>query len=205
MSLRKKQQKKAIKMNEDPLAGLKQLQKEFKEKFAEFDKDLANARIISRDVVYKIILLCSTIIGFSLTLISLPQVGIHTDIVTLRYSWYLLLATIVLGFLSIFVEGRLHYALKWRSFQVQDFDKEYLYPPFDKIKVWAVCAYSLIFPRNLIFCRIYPDPKVKKQNELLNAKAVQMLAELEKLTFIFEDLFIVMFIGGLIVFVASYR
>jgi len=192
-------------MNEDYLTGLKHLQQEFKEKFAEFDKDLANARILSRDVIYKIILLCSTIIGFSLTLISLPQVGIHTDINTLRFSWYLLLATIVLGFLSLFIEGRLHYALRWRSFQVQDFDKKYTYPFFDKVKVWLVCAYSLIFPRNLIFCRIYEDPEIKKQNELLNAKVVQTLAELEKLTFIIENLFIIMFIAGLIVFVLSYQ
>lgn len=189
-------------MNEDPL---KQWQHEFKEKLAEFDKDLSDARIISRDVIYKIILLCSTIIGFSLTLISLSQVGIHADINTLRISWYLLLATIFLGFLSLFVEGRLHYALRWRSFQVQDFDKEYTYPFLDRVKVQLVCIYSLIFPRNLIFCRIYKEPKVKKQNELLNAKTVQALAELEKLTFVIENLFIFIFVAGLIAFVLSYR
>lgn len=192
-------------MNKNYLAGLRQMQQEFKEKFAEFDKDLADARIISRDVIYKVVLLCSTIIGFSLTLISLSQIGIHTDINTLKISWYLLLSTIVLGFLSVFIEGRLHYALKWRSFQVQDFDKEYAYPLLDKIKVWLVCIYSFIFPRNLIFCRIYKEPMVKKQSALLNAKTVQTLAELEKLTFIVEDLFIIVFITGLIVFVLSYR
>jgi len=192
-------------MVDDHLAGLKQLQQEFKEKLIEFDNGLADARTVSRDVIYKIILLCSTIIGFSLTLISLPQVGIHTDINTLRLSWYLLLVTIVLGFVSLFIEGRLHYALKWRSFQVQDFDEKYTYPPIDKLKVLLVCAYSLVFPRNLIFCRIYKETKTKKYNELLNAKAVQVLAELEKLTFIFENLFILTFIAGLIVFVLSYR
>lgn len=68
-----------------------------------------------------------------------------------------------------------------------------------------MCAYSLIFPRNLIFCRIYEDPEIKKLNDLLNTKAVQTLAELEKLTFIIENLFIIMFIAGLIVFVLSYQ
>jgi len=192
-------------MDNNHIERVKQLQQEFKKKFTEFDKNLADARLISRGVIYKIILLCSTIIGFSLTLISLSQMGIHTDINTLKLSWYLLLATIVLGFLSLFVEGRLHYALKWRSFQVQDYDKGYVYPFIDRIKVWLVCAYSLIFPRNLVFCRVYKGTKVKKHNELLNAKAVLTLAELEKLTFIFENLFIVLFITGLIIFVMSYR
>lgn len=191
-------------MNDDPLAGLKQLQREFKEKFSEFDKDLADARIISQDTIYKIILLCSTIVGFSITLISLSKIGIKVDVATLKTSWYLFLATIILGFLSLFIEGRLHYALKWRAFQVQDYDKAYEYPFLDKIKVWLVCLCSLFFPRNLIFCRIYRDPKEKKYNSLLNAKAVQTLAEIEKLTFIIENFFIIFFVVALIIFVKSY-
>lgn len=188
-------------MNDDPL---EKWQKEFKEKMAEFDKNLADARIIGRDVIYKIILLCSTIIGFSITLISIPQVNFNIDVITLRISWYLFLSTIIVGFLSVFFEGRLHYALKWRALQVQDFDKEYTYPIKDKIKVWLVCLWSLIFPRNLIFCKIYNAPKEKKYHGLLNAKAVQTLAELEKLTFNIENLFIVLFITALIIFVKSY-
>lgn len=191
--------------NEDFLGDMRRVQQELKEQMAEFDKNLTNARIISRDVIYKVILLCSTIIGFSLTLISIPQVGLNTNIGILKTSWYLFLATIISGFLSLFLEGRLHYALKWRSFQVQCFDKDYTYPIKDKLKVWLVCLYSLVSPRNLIFCRIYRNPKEKKYNELLNAKAVITLAELEKLTFILEDLFISLFIAGLLVFVASYR
>ena len=192
-------------MSEEHLEGLRRLQQEFKEQMAEFDKNLADARIISRDVIYKIILLCSTIIGFSLTLLSIPQLGLNTHIDTLRTSWYLFLATIISGFLSLFLEGRLHYALKWRSIQVQDFDKDYTYPVKDKLKVWFVCFYSLVFPRNLFFCRIYETPKKKKYNELLNAKVVLTLAELEKLTFLVENLFIILFIAGLLMFVGSYR
>lgn len=177
---------------------------EQKEKFKEFDASLASARLISRDVIYKIILICSSIIGFSITLISIPQFDFKTDISFLRTSWYLFLITIILGFVSIFLEGRLHYALKWRAFQVQDYDKAYKYPLIDKLKVWSVCLYSLIFPRNLIFCKIYKTKEERKYNALLNAKTVQTLAEIEKAPFVIENSFVLFFIAALVFFVRSY-
>jgi len=184
--------------------GAGSLIKEQKEKLKEFDEGLVEARIVSRDVIYKIILICSSIVGFSITLMSIPNLELRTDVDLLRASWYFFLFTIILGFFSIFLEGRLHYALKWRAFQIQDFDKNYKYPFRDKLKVWSVCLYSLIFPRNLIFCRIYKSKEDNKYNYLLNAKAVQTLAELEKIPFILENLFILSFISALVIFVASY-
>jgi len=44
-------------MSEDHLGGIRRFQRELKEELADFDKNLADARIISRDVIYKIILL----------------------------------------------------------------------------------------------------------------------------------------------------
>lgn len=186
------------------LGGLKSLVEEQDNKFKKFDEGLTEARLVSRDVIYKIILICSSIVGFSITLMSVPYLELRTDVGLVGVSWYFFLFTIILGFLSIFLEGRLHYALKWRAFQVQDFDKNYKYPFSDKLKVWSVCLYSLIFPRNLIFCRIYKSKEDNKYNYLLNAKAVQTLAELEKIPFILENLFILSFISALIIFVASY-
>ena len=118
---------------------LLELQKEFKEKLTEFDKDLSDSRLLSRDVIYKIIILCSTIIAFSVTLISLSQLDLKIDVGKLKTSWYLFLATIILGFSALFLEGRLHYALKWRAFQVQDYDKDYKHPLKDKLKVFIIC------------------------------------------------------------------
>jgi len=184
--------------------GLQQLVDEQNRKLREFDFKLSSARLISRDVVYKIILICSSIVGFSLTLASFQDLGIHININTLKISWYLFLTTIILGFLSIFIEGRLHYSLQWKSFQVQDFDKNYSYPLKDKLLVWFVSMYSLISPRNLVFCRIYPTKKKRKYYALLNAKTVQILAEIEKLTFIIENVFVITFVIALIVFVRSY-
>lgn len=184
---------------------LEKFQKEFKEKLNEFDKELIEARTISRDVIYKIILLCSTIIGFSFTLISIPQFTSKIIVPTLQISWYIFLCTIALGFLSLFLEGRIKYALKWRSFQVQEYDENFKYSKIDKIKVLIICIYSLFFPRNFIFCRIYKSAIEKKYNALLNSKAVILLAELEKIPFFLENLFIISFISGLFVFIKSYN
>lgn len=184
---------------------LRELREEQEKKFNKFDSELNEARLISRETVSKIILLCSTIIGFSLTLLSIKNISLEVNINTLRLSWYLFLATIVLGFLSLFIEGRLHYSLKWRAFQVQDYDRAYVYPLLDKIRVWVTCFYSLIFPRNLIFCKIYPTAKARKQNALLNAKTVITLAEFEKVTFVLENIFIILFVTALVVFINSYR
>jgi hypothetical protein len=190
---------------DNPNDSLYRFAQEQKDKFKEFDDNLTSARLVSRDVIYKIILICSSIIGFSLTLISIPNLELKSDINQLRTSWNLFLYTIILGFISIFIEGRLHYALHWRSFQVQDYDEDYSYPFIDKLKVWFVCLYSLIFPRNLILCRIYKTKEEKRYYALLNAKAVMTLAELEKLTFILENVFVTVFIFALSTFVRSYK
>jgi len=191
-------------MNENAGESIRRISEEFKEKFKELDTDLASARFISRDVIYKIILICSSIIAFSVTLISIPQLSVATNVSNLRTSWYLFLLTIVLGFIALFLEGRLHYTLKWRAFQAQDFDEEYKYPFIDKLKVLGVCIYSIIFPRNLFFCRIYKTSQEKKHNALLNAKTVQALAEFEKIPFVIENLFVVSFIISLFIFIKSY-
>jgi hypothetical protein len=185
--------------------GLEKLAQEQKEKFKEFDEKLSAARILSRDVIYKIILICSSIIGFSLTLISIPNLELKSNITQLKTSWYLFLTTIILGFISIFIEARLHYALQWRAFQVQDYDKEYKYPFFDRLRVLLVCLYSLVFPRNLVFCRIYKTKDERRYSALLNARSVMLLAELEKSTFVIENIFIIVFVVALIVFVSSYK
>lgn len=184
--------------------SLEQYAFEQKEKFKEFDEELSGARVISRDVIYKVIIICSSIIGFSVTLISIPNLELQINSSLLKTSWYFFLSTIIIGFFSIFLEGRLHYTLKWRAFQVQDFNQDYNYRIFDKIKVWVVCFYSLVFPRNLIFCLVYKSEKENKYNYILNAKTVQTLAELEKVPFFLENLFIIVFVTALYIFVRSY-
>lgn len=185
--------------------NFEKLIQEQKEKFKEFDENLAFSRLVSRDVIYKIILICSSIIGFSLTLLSLPSVELRSDLNLLKISWYLFLYTIVLGFLSVFLEGRLHYALHWRVIQVQDFDEKYLYPITDRLKVWFVCLWSLVFPRNLIFCKIYNTSANKKYYALLNAKTVMSLAGMEKSIFLLENIFVTVFVLALFTFVRSIK
>jgi len=183
---------------------LDEFMREQKERFEKFDRGLASARYLSRDVIYKIIILCSSIIGFSLTLMSLPNLKLNLNIELLKTSWYLLLLTIILGFTSIFVEGRLHYALEWRSFQLQEYEK-YHFNFLDRFKIIFISLWSIIFPRNLIFCGAYKTKDEVKYNSLLNARIVMTLAELEKLTFYLENIFIIVFITALVIFVKSYK
>lgn len=185
---------------------LEKLQREQKEKFKEFDSALDSARIISRDTVYKIILLCTTIVGFSVTLMSIntPIFSVKVDVQSLQVSWYLFLITIILGFLSLLFEGRLHYALTWRTIQVQDHDKGYKLSLSEKIKVYSVVLYSIVSPRNLFFCRIYKTESEKRWNARMNAVTIITLAEFEKATFVFENLFLAFFIFALFTFIRSY-
>jgi hypothetical protein len=178
---------------------------EFKDQLKEFDSALNNARILSRDVTYKIIVLCTSIIGFSLALISTNILSVSVDVYQLRISWYLFLTTIICGFASLFIEGRIHYVLGWRGFQVQEFDSTYRYKWYKKIMVFFVAIYSLISPRNLIFCRAYKSEAEKLNNGYLNAKTIQLLAEWEKLTFLTENIFIISFVAALYVFITSYK
>lgn len=187
------------------LNSLENFEKKQEQKFKEFDENLNQARLVSRDLIYKIIIICSSIIGFSLTLMSLPDLELKSDVHLLQISWYLFLSTISLGFLSIFIEARLHYALKWRAIQVQDYDEKYTYPLGDKFKVFFIGIFSLVFPRNLIFCRIYKTKKEKTYYALLNAKVIVLLAELEKITFNIENLFVFLFISALFVFIKSFN
>jgi len=185
--------------------GLEKFAIEQKEKFKEFDSKLLDARTISRDVIYKIIIVCSSTIGFSLTLVSIPNIGFSLDINLLKISWYLFLTTIILGYTSIFLEGRIHYALHWKAFQLQDYDDNYGYSVFDKLKVVMVGLYSILLPRNLIFCKKYKTKLLAEYNSILNGKVVSFLAEMEKLCFMLENLFIVVFIAALTVFIRSYK
>lgn len=184
--------------------NLEKFQKKFKEEMQEFDSGLKESRILGRDVIHKIVILCSTIIGFSITLISLPQFETNLNIFSLRISWQLFLVTIVIGFLSLFIESRIHYVLKWRAIQIQDFDEKYNYRLIDRIKVLATCLYTLFSPRNLIFCKIYKTQAEQKSNALLNGKVIQSLAEMEKLPLFLENLFILFFVVSLTIFVKSY-
>lgn len=192
-------------MQNDPLEKLEKINKELREKLREFDADLNSARVISRDVIYKIIFLCSTIIGFSVTLITIktPLFEIGVDTKKLQFSWYLFLLTIIVGFASLLFEGRLHYALAWRALQVQ-IHEDHKYSLIENIKIYFIVLYSIIFPRNLFFCRIYKTEEEKNWNALANGKTVRILAELEKFPFLLENLFIAFFVIALFVFVTSY-
>jgi hypothetical protein len=182
----------------------KMVLKDHQQMMDRFDTNLKDARLLSRGAIYKVILLSSSIIGFSVTLASFQNLGLRVNIETLKYSWYLFLFTIVVGFFTLFLEGRIKYALAWKAIQPQIFDESIHFGFPEIIKVNLVVCFSLLFPRNLFFGRIYSNERDRKYYQFLNAKAVYYLAELEKLPFHFENFFIILFILSLIVFISSY-
>ncbi len=189
-------------IQQDSEKRFKQIQDDFDKKFRELDEGLASSRTISRDIVHKIILLSTGIIGFSVTLASVPFLSGNIDIPRLTQSWTVFLLTIVFGYLPLILESRINYCLKWRGFQVQDYELKI--STWNKVYALLIAIYSILFPRNLIFCRIYKNEADTKLNAARNAHVVMTLANLEKLTFIFENIFVVLFVTGLYLFVRSF-
>src|SRR5690606_38542611 len=86
-------------------------------KLSKFDADLDSAREVSRKAIYQIIVLSSAIVGFSVSLFSIPVLQTRLDIELLKWSWYFFVGTIILGFFILLWEGRIRYALTWKGFQ----------------------------------------------------------------------------------------
>jgi len=83
--------------------------------------EMESSRAVNRDVIYRVVLLSASIVGFSATLLSIKTLKLNVDSGLLELSWILFAAVILIGPLSIFVESRARYAITWRSIQPQHF------------------------------------------------------------------------------------
>ncbi len=179
---------------------------DLEKQFNKFDKDIENSRIISRGALYKLSLLSTSIIAFSVTLTSLSADKLRVNIEDLKTSWITFLFSIIFTYFSLFLESRIKFCITWRSLQVREFDKkDFAFP--DHLKVIFVALYSVIIsPRNLIFC-IWKkqDDKYKNYVANMNAKTVGLLADMQKIPLFFELLAIVLFIIGIWIFAKSFR
>jgi hypothetical protein len=177
---------------------------ELKEKFKKLDDDLEGARTLSRDTLHKLILLATSIVGFSITVVSTNLFNQRANFGELKLSWYIFLLAIITAYISLFLESRVKYALSWRAFQVMQFNKKY-FSFQDWVKVFAVIIYSIILsPRNLVFCRMYSSEDKKTYFANLNGKTVGWLAETYKLVLLIETITAVIFIYGLYLFIKSF-
>lgn len=175
---------------------------DFEQKMEKFDRDLEGARKIARETMSRIVVLATTIIGFSVTLLSVEQLSLQISERGLRTAWLLLTATIALGLLIPYLEGRSKYVIHWRGLQHQEWEGKLSI--WEKIKVSGVVAYSLfIGPRNLIYCKVYEEEAVKKKNARKNALAIHYTNKVINLMLFAELLFIVVFVAALAVLLYS--
>lgn len=181
---------------------------DFNEKMEKFDKNLEGSRMIARETMSRIVVLSTTIVGFSVTLLSLKGLSLRIDEHGLKLSWLLFTCTIALGLLLPYVESRAKYVIHWRGLQYQEWDKESLATLtfVDKIKVFMTAVFSvLVVPRSLIFCKIYKDEAVKKKNALYNALTIHWTNKVIDSVLFLELAFILIFVASLLVFLFSVQ
>ena len=173
------------------------------EEFKEFDKRINVSRRMSRTTIFRIIILSASIVGFSVSLFSVPALQSDLDFVNLRYSWYFFLGVVILGFFILMFEGRIQYAKTWKNFQVSNIPDKYDYSLKEKIFASLITITSLFYPANLFFNRIYENEKEKLFKERVNGLVVQKLADIEHQLIFLENVMFILFICGLISLILS--
>jgi hypothetical protein len=176
------------------------------EDFNEFNKTLNYAREISRSAIYKIIILSASIVGFSVSLFSIPVMQSNLDLNILRYSWYFFLATIIIGFFILIFEGRIKYAIAWKGFQPSNCPqtyKEYFFK--EKLYASLIVILSLFYPANLISNKVYEKDEDRIFNERVNGLVVNKLAWTAHILIFIENILFIIFIWGLIFLISSFN
>ena len=177
------------------------------EKFKEFDKKIDASRESSRSVIYKIIILSASIVGFSVSLFSVPALQSSLNIDKLRLSWYFFLSTIILGFLFLLSEPRINYAKTWKGEQPKKFpdDLKFNYTYKEQFIALLIILVSLIHPSNLIYNRIYKKAEEKEFKEKMNFLVVHWLARIGSALIILENVIFILFTISLILLVFSFN
>jgi hypothetical protein len=179
---------------------------ELNAKYDRMDKDMEAARSVGRDAIYRIALLSGAIIGFSATLLSIKTVSARVDIGLLEASWFLFVAVIAIGPLSIYIEARTRYAIAWRATQQQNFDR-HDFPLSMRLKFVIVLAYTvLVRPRNLIYARDTDFEREKEHADTaawLNARMIQKLHVVVDVALGAELVLWPLFVGALLVLVLA--
>jgi hypothetical protein len=163
--------------------------------------EMEAARSVGRDVIYRVVFLSASIVGFSATLFSIENLDLSLNADLLRVSWVLFAIVIFLGPVMVFLESRARYAITWRSIQAQDFERR-TSTWKEKAQLFGLGAYTiLVRPSNLIFVRDtdYGD----QQKAWLNARTIQRLHVVWDLALALELVFWLVFLAALVVLIAS--
>jgi hypothetical protein len=206
--LAREQQNNWKELNEQHRRSHKEFMDDFQAKMEKFDRDLEHSRALSRNLIEKIIVLATSIVGVSITVLSVEQLKISLDSSTLMVSWRLFALTIALGLLIPFIESRAKYVIFWRSLQPQEFEKREnsIITRAQRLRVLLVTTYGIfINPRSLIYCRPEEDAKKHHLDKVRNCAAIHQANLYINLTFVLELIFIATFVFGLVLLIASVQ
>ncbi|PIP51624.1 hypothetical protein COY43_03045 [Candidatus Berkelbacteria bacterium CG_4_10_14_0_8_um_filter_35_9_33_8] len=183
---------------------LQEMNEKIQSDLNKFDNDLMSARKISNDAIYKIIWFSASIIGFTITIISIPKIETTISLDALQISWFLFLAVIIIGLLIVTLEGRIEYAIYWKGFQLQNFDGT---KGFTKTKQLAVAfiisIITILYPRNLI-SKNYKIENKNKFYSQINRMVISQLNYIKNVIFILENILIIILLFGLFYLIKSY-
>lgn len=206
--LAKEQQERWDALNEKHRLEHKEFMDEFNTKMEKLDRDLEHSRSLSRNLIEKIVVLSTSIVGFSVTILSVEQLNVNLGILELMASWILFALTIAFGLLILFIESRVKYVIFWRGLQPLEFEEKgkAIVTYIQRSKVFFVTMYSIfVNPRSLIYCRPEKDDKKHHLDKVRNGIVIHHANLYVNLIFVFELAFIVTFICGFVYFIASVR
>jgi hypothetical protein len=171
-----------------------------------WDQKLDEARKISIAAISRLIILSSSIVGFSVSLFSINSLQSQLDIDSLRFSWHLFMLTIITGFFILIFDGRMRYAKEWKNFQPSIFPEpgNFNYSLKEKFFATIIMLVSVFYPANLLFNRICRSEDEKKFKERVNGLVIHKLASMENALIFLENIVFVLFICGLMIMVSSF-
>lgn len=177
------------------------------EEFREFNNKLQFSRNLSTKAIYQIVFLSSTIVGFSVSLFSIPVLQSRLNINSIKYSWWFFIGVIITGFFILIFEGRINYAKTWKNFQTSKFPDagHYNYSIKEKVAASLITICTIFYPANLIFNRIRKNEEEKNFKDRVNGLVVHKLASIENSLIFLENVLFILFICGLVLLVLSFN
>lgn len=171
------------------------------EKIDKMATEMEQARAVTREVIFRVVVLSASIVGFSATALSIKNIDLRVNEHVLRISWLLFAAVVILGPLSIYLESRAQYAVTWRANQAMEFDQPRA-TRREQLQILAVLLYTLLIrPRNLIFVR---DTNFEdKRKAWINGVLIQKLHSAWDLALALELVFWLLFAAALALLIAA--
>jgi hypothetical protein len=168
-------------MTDESRAIIDRLEAENRVRRQKFEDDLdrwqEEARSVGRDALYRITALSASVVAFSATVLSINELDIDANEGALAASWCLFAAVVIFAPAVIALEARAKFVVAWRSWQPQHFDGERRPTTSERLKLYAVAAYSLALrPRNLIYARDTDyDAEKPTQGMWMNLRTILLL------------------------------